>query len=205
MSHDGRMVGHFSSRTRERLREEILDAAAAEVVARGWRGLRMQAVADAVGVSRQTVHNEFTTKQGLASSLALHIAARYCDEHEIQIANSTDVVSAMRDTVRRGLEEAAEDPVFKTVMTPESSDTFLPLYTSDSAPLVQMFTERLSSAWLRRWPELDPDRLRIVMTAATRLVLSHILLPIQPPEQVADDAAALLGGFLLDSSPPPAS
>jgi hypothetical protein len=90
-------------------------------------------------------------------------------------------------------------------MTPESSDTFLPLYTSDSAPLVQMFTERLSSAWLRRWPELDPDRLRIVMTAATRLVLSHILLPIQPPEQVADDAAALLGGFLLDSSPPPAS
>ena len=191
------MDGSFAARTRQRLREEILAAAAAEVVARGWRGLRMQAVAVSVGVSRQTVHNEFSSKQRLARALVLAIAARYCDSYEQIIEASPDVRSALRDTVGKGLEGVARDAVFKALLTPDGSDTFLPLYTNEAAPLVELFNTRLTTAWRKRWPGIDPERLRIVIDAGTRLVLSHILLPTSPPEQVSEEFAALFGSFLV--------
>jgi AcrR family transcriptional regulator len=55
--------GAFVARTRERPRTEVLAAA---LEARGWRGLRMVEIADTVGVSRQTLYNEFVNKTALA-------------------------------------------------------------------------------------------------------------------------------------------
>jgi hypothetical protein len=39
------------------------------------------------------------------------------------------------------------------------------------------------------------------MEAATRFVISHILLPLHPAEQVAEEAAALFGGYLSGTAP----
>ena len=186
----------FAARTRERLREEILAAAAQEVIAGGWRGLRMQAVADSVGISRQTINAEFADKRGLAKALVLSIAAAYADEVAQIIEGSDDLESGMREAFRRGLEQAAADQVFKVVMTPDSSDTFLPLYTSDGAPLVTLFATRLAAAMARRWPELDPERLRVGTNASVRLILSHIVLPLQPIEQTTEEAVQLFVPFL---------
>jgi AcrR family transcriptional regulator len=195
------MTGGFAARTRARLREEILAATAAEVLAQGWRGLRMQAVADAVGVSRQTINNEFHTKQGLAEALVLAIASEYTYDNLRTVATSPDVTSAIRDTVRTALERTAHDEVLRAVLAPDASDTFLPLYTSAGAPLVTRFTSGMTVAFTRRWPELNPERVRIAMEAATRFVISHILLPLHPAEQVAEEAAALFGGYLSGTAP----
>lgn len=188
-------VASFATRTRERLREEILAAATQEVIAGGWRGLRMQAVADSVGISRQTINAEFADKRGLAEALVLSIGAAYADEITQIIERSADLESGMRESFRRGLEQAAADQVFKVVMTPDSSDTFLPLYTSDGAPLVTLFATRLEAVLTRRWPELDPERVRIGCNASVRFVLSHVVLPLQPIEQTAEEAALLFVPF----------
>jgi AcrR family transcriptional regulator len=185
----------FASRTRERLRAEILAAATQEVIGAGWRGLRMQAVADSVGISRQTINAEFADKRGLAQALVLSIGAAYADEITQIIEDSHNLEAGLRDAFRRGLEQAAADQVFKVVMTPDSSDTFLPLYTSEGAPLVTLFATRLAAALARRWPELDPERLRIGSDASVRFVLSHIVLPLQPIEQTAREAALLFVPF----------
>ena len=192
------MTRGFAARTRARLREEILAATAAEVLTQGWRGLRMQAVADAVGVSRQTINNEFHHKQGLAQALVLAMASDYSDDHVRTIAASPDVTSAVRHTVRHALERTARDEVLRAVLAPDASDTFLPLYTSAGAPLISLFTDGMTGAFLRRWPELDPERVRIAVEACGRVVISHILLPLHPAEQVAEEAAALFGGYLTD-------
>ncbi|HWN33754.1 MAG TPA: TetR family transcriptional regulator [Pseudonocardia sp.] len=185
----------FASRTRERLRQEILAAAIQEVIAGGWRGLRMQSVAGSVGISRQTINAEFADKRGLAQALVLSIAAAYADECAQIIEDSRDLESGMRDSFRRGLEQAAADQVFKVVMTPDSSDTFLPLYTSDGAPLVTLIATRIAAAMARRWPELDPERLRVGSNASVRFILSHIVLPLQPIEQTAEEAVRLFVPF----------
>lgn len=195
------MTKSYVLRSRERLRAEILSAAGDEVMANGWRGLRMQAVADRAGVSRQTVNNEFDSKTGLAQALVLDVGARYCDLHEKLLAACPDITTALRATIRSGLEHAASDQAFKTVLTPDGSDTFLPLYTNQAQPLLDLFATRLTAAWLRRWPELDPDLLRIANDACGRLTLSHVLLPTRPAEQVAEEFVALFAPFLAACDP----
>lgn len=50
-------------------RESLLDAAGAALARRPWSAVRMVDVAVAAGVSRQTLYNEFGSKDGLARSL----------------------------------------------------------------------------------------------------------------------------------------
>ncbi|MBB5117102.1 TetR family transcriptional regulator [Streptomyces eurocidicus] len=50
-------------------REHLLDAAFAALGSRPWSGVRMVDVAAAAGVSRQTLYNEFGSKDGLARAL----------------------------------------------------------------------------------------------------------------------------------------
>ncbi|MEV4500422.1 TetR family transcriptional regulator [Streptomyces klenkii] len=50
-------------------RELLLDAAFAALRSRPWNGVRMVDVAAAAGVSRQTLYNEFGSKDGLARAL----------------------------------------------------------------------------------------------------------------------------------------
>lgn len=189
----------FAARTRERLREEILAATAAEIAEKGWRGLRMQAIADRAGVSRQTLNNEFSSKDGLAQALVLAVGSSYCDLHDQVLAVAEDPVTAVRDAVRLSLTHASTDQAFKTVLTPDGNDTFLPLYTNEAKPLLDLFTSRLTTAWHTRWPDIDPERLRIAIDVGNRLTLSHVLLPERTPEQVADEFAAVLGPYLTGS------
>ncbi|MGW7055171.1 TetR/AcrR family transcriptional regulator [Streptomyces sp. NPDC054887] len=58
-------------------REALLDAAFTALAHRPWSGVRMVDVAAAAGVSRQTLYNEFGTKDGLARALVRREADGY--------------------------------------------------------------------------------------------------------------------------------
>lgn len=58
-------------------RESLLDSALAALADRDWSGVRMVDVAAAAGVSRQTLYNEFGSKDGLARALVRREADRY--------------------------------------------------------------------------------------------------------------------------------
>ncbi|MDJ0343230.1 TetR family transcriptional regulator [Streptomyces sp. H10-C2] len=73
-------------------RESLLDAALAALGARPWAAVRMVDVALAAGVSRQTLYNEFSSKQGLARALA----RREADEFLAGVEN------ALAEAERRG-------------------------------------------------------------------------------------------------------
>jgi AcrR family transcriptional regulator len=192
----------FAEQTRERLRAAILDATAAEVLARGWRGLRMQAVADRVGVIRQAINTEFGDKTGLARALVLRFATGYCQKVTRTVEASPDIWTAIHDSVAMGL-TATRDEVFRVVMTPDSSETFLPLYTTESAPIVEVFTAGVTEAYARRWPELGRERVRVAANAMTRFVLSNIVLPLAPIEQTAREAANLFTPYFTTTSGQP--
>ncbi|MGQ0481072.1 MAG: TetR/AcrR family transcriptional regulator [Pseudonocardia sp.] len=193
--------GSFAVRTRERLREEILIAARAEVMARGWRGLRMQGVADAVGISRQTINHEFTNKQGLARALVLALATSYLDSQQAIVQRSADVHSALRDTVAYSLELLATDGLFRTMLGVGGSETYLPLYTTEGGPLISLCADRMTTAFVQRWPALDPVRVRIIMEMISRQVISHAVSPLNPPAQVAHDTASVFARCLHDPIP----
>lgn len=71
-------------------RELLLDAAFTALGTRPWHGVRMVDVAAAAGVSRQTLYNEFGSKDGLARALVRREAEAFLAGVEHSLATTRD-------------------------------------------------------------------------------------------------------------------
>ncbi|MFF9866054.1 TetR/AcrR family transcriptional regulator [Streptomyces sp. NPDC013953] len=71
-------------------REALLDAARAALADLPWAAVRMVDVAAAAGVSRQTLYNEFGSKEGLARALLRSEADTYLEGVERLLGGNTD-------------------------------------------------------------------------------------------------------------------
>jgi AcrR family transcriptional regulator len=186
----------YRERARERFRSDALDTAGEAVVAHGWRALEMREIARCVGVSRQTLHNEFGTKHGLARALVMRLTGEFLDGVERELSAAGGPAGAWSAAVRYTLDTAADKPLMKSLFLAQSSDEFLPLLTIDSAPIVEAARERITTVLGRRWPRWDAANLEVAAEAAVRLTLSHIMLPLHPAEDVAEQTARLAMGIL---------
>lgn len=70
------------------VRAALLIAAEAHLARRPWSAVRMGEVAASAGVSRQTLYNEFGSKEGLARALARQAADGYLAGIERALARS---------------------------------------------------------------------------------------------------------------------
>ena len=173
---------------RVRVREAMLDAAHALVVARGWGAVRMGAIAAEVGVSRQTLHAEFGTKDALGQALVLRVTDRFLLGVAEQLeAHEGRLEDGVRAAVTFTLERTKADPLLQTVLTSTrgaGDEGLLPLLTSRGEPLLHRSSEVLS-AWVRgHHPDLDPALVDDVVDSVVRLVVSHAVLLLDPPDAV---------------------
>ncbi|GGV28475.1 TetR family transcriptional regulator [Actinomadura cremea] len=184
------------------VREALLDAAAAMLVERGYRGLRMQDVAAAAGVSRQTVYNEFGDKWGLAQAVLIRDNDHYLDGIDRVLSEHDDLFDAVVAAVRYTLETSADDQLKKAVLTGAGGEELLPLLTTQAEPVLFTASARLTEHAVRQWPHLDRAVLAEVADAAVRLTMSHIMLPSGPPEHVARSVARMVTGHLAAAGKP---
>ena len=183
--------------TRKRaIREELLDAAAALLTERGYRSVRMQDVADAVGVSRQTVYNELGGKWGLAQALVLRHNDRYLDGVDEALNGHDDLFSAVAAAAEFTLTAAADDPFQKAILTGTGSEDLLPLLTTQAEPVVFAARNRILEHAIRQWPELMGEALPEIVDTAVRLTISHVVLPTEPPDVVAGRIARVVIRYL---------
>ncbi|MFD0689530.1 TetR/AcrR family transcriptional regulator [Actinomadura fibrosa] len=185
------------------VREDLLDAAAELLVERGYRGVRMQDVAAAAGVSRQTVYNEFGDKWGLARAVVIRDNERYLDGIDRVLSEHRDLYSAVTAAVLFSLEMSADDQLKKMVLTGAGGDELLPLLTTQSEPVLFAASARIAEHALRQWPELDRTVLTEITEAAVRLTTSHIMLPSAPPEEVAHFIARMVTRYTGAPEPAP--
>ncbi|GAB3082455.1 TetR/AcrR family transcriptional regulator [Micromonospora schwarzwaldensis] len=186
-------------------RNAIVEAARAQTVACGWDGVRMGAVAEAAGVSRQTVYNEFGTKAGLAEALARREVDRFVGDVRAALGeHGADVRAAAYAAIRRTLAAAADNPLVKAILTSArgGSDELLPYLTTRSELVL---TE--STTALREWagchlPDADPAALAFAADSVVRLVVSHIVLPRAPVDETAGKLADLAVHLFLAAAPP---
>jgi AcrR family transcriptional regulator len=181
---------------RRPLREELLDATATLIIERGFRRVRMRDVADAVGVSRQTVYNEFGDKWGLAQALALRENERYLDAVDDALSRHEDLYSAVAAAVAYTLVTAADDPLRKAMLTGEGSEDLLPLMTTRAQPVLFAAKERIVARTMRQWPRLHETEVAELADAVVRLTMSHVLLPTDAPDIVAARLARLVSRYL---------
>ncbi|WP_328343228.1 TetR/AcrR family transcriptional regulator [Streptomyces violaceus] len=98
-------------------RESLLDAAYAALARRSWSAVRMVDVALAAGVSRQTLYNEFGSKDGLARALVRREADGYLAGVDRALAGHSDLRDRLTATAEWTASAARENALVRAMLT----------------------------------------------------------------------------------------
>lgn len=98
-------------------RESLLDAAYAALTRRPWTAVRMVDVAAAAGVSRQTLYNEFGSKEGLARALVRREADGYLAGVERALGSHTGMPERLTATAEWTAVAARESVLVRAMLT----------------------------------------------------------------------------------------
>lgn len=189
--------GPFRAAVRTLLRDTLLDSARELLRERPWSQITMADIAGASGVSRQTLYNEFGTRELFAQEFVIREGARFLEAVERAIdAHLDDPRAAIADALEMFLTAAAEDPLVKLLLSDDGTGEMLPLLTTQSKPLMQWACERLSVAMRRRWSELGQEDARLLADTFVRLAISHVTAPHSDPRDTAAGLAKLLGPYI---------
>lgn len=183
---------------RRLLRETLLDAALDELAHSSWDNITMSAVAKAAGVSRQTLYNEFGSRDEFAQALVLRESERFLAAVEGAIlAHTDDPHVALRGAFEVFLLAAEQNPLLRSALTGEGAESLLPLVTTQGSPLLEFARERLSQMIGSGWPEADEKDVWMLADVLVRLAISYATLPRGGEAgETADLVAALLDPFI---------
>lgn len=201
------MATTFRERVRQQLRDAIMDTARDITVTHGWRAVRMGDVAAAVGVSRQTLYAEFQNKDALADAVAMREVEQLLVKLGVELAGQR---GGLRDALIGGitmvLDEARANPLLHAALTAArpSDEGLLPVLTNRGAPILAAAKTTITEFAHQRFPGLDLAQLDSTIDSLIRLVISHLVLRLDPVEVIADRLATLVERSLGASSPAPA-
>jgi AcrR family transcriptional regulator len=193
---------------RSRLRALALDAARQVVLDRGWAAVRMGAVAAAVGVSRQSLHAEFGTKDDLGQALVLREASAFFAElRERLAAHPRDLAAGVADAAGFILSATRDNPMLQTILTRTPANggdvALLPLLTTRGEALFEQAGGILGEWVGAQWPEADPADVALTVDTVVRLGISYILTPTKPDAEIAALLAAVACRCLRLTDPGP--
>ncbi|WP_255950498.1 TetR/AcrR family transcriptional regulator [Streptomyces odontomachi] len=179
----------FRESVRSLLREQVLNAAFDLVAAEGWGRLRLAAVARTAGISRQTLYNEFGSKEAIGRALAEREAERFLLGIQQELdAHRDDLEAAAVAGVGYTLRQASDNPLIKAVVTSAGGgedDLLLTYLTTRPEPVFNTATAMLDAYVTEVWPQLDAESRGLAVEAVVRLTVSHIVQPGTSPEESA--------------------
>jgi len=190
------------------MRTQILDAAASLTVKQGWATLTMARVAAAVGVSRQTVYNEFGAKPALAQAIVMRELDRFLRKVVAAFdAHPDDPVEGIRSAVYDVLVFAEHNDLLHAALTKtdRSDNDLLALLTNDSAPLLDSAKRVVAAALSRHRLPVSSVQLEVCIDLVVRSILSHVVVPSGTPREIADGIAWASSQLLRADHPAPAA
>jgi len=181
---------------REQLRDCVLDAMREELLTKDWSAITLADVARAAGVSRQTIYNEFGSRQGLAQGYALRLADRLVDDVSRAIdAHVGDIYEAFLDGFRAFFTASATDPLVISLLSGDAKPDLLQIITTDSGPIIAHCSNRLTAAFMDSWLHAGEADIGVLARAIVRLAMSYVAMPPEADHDVAADLARLMTPF----------
>ena len=180
-------------------RERIVAAAVEMTTSSGWAAVTMARLADAAGVSRQTVYNEVGSKPALAETMILEELARFLQVVEQAFdAEPDDLTRAIERAVSDVLTYASANKLLHAVVSAtHGADTeLLPLLTTNAGSLLEAAKEVIGLRVAPYAPGIDPGHLDPAIDMVVRVVLSHVMQPSASPAKTGADIAWLAGQVL---------
>jgi len=191
----------YAEASRALLRDSVLDAMRDLLLTRDWSAITLSDVARVAGISRQTIYNEFGSRQGLAQGYALRLADRLVDAiHAALDANVGNIYEAFLAGFRSFFAESASDPLVISLLSGVAKPDLLQLITTDSAPIITRASQRLVSAFNQTWVVISDADAGVISRAIVRLCLSYVSMPpesdLADGADVAADLARLMAPFV---------
>jgi AcrR family transcriptional regulator len=183
----------YAEASRALLRDSVLDAMRELLLSRDWSAITLADVARAAGISRQTIYNEFGSRQGLAQGYALRLADRLVNAVEDAIySNVGDVYAAFLQGFRAFFSESAADPLVISLLSGVAKPDLLQIITTDSGPIITHCSARLTSSFMHSWVRASEEDAGMIARAIVRLALSYVSMPPEADHDVAADLARLM-------------
>ncbi len=183
------------------MRQRVIAAALELTAAQGWSAVTMSAVADHVGVSRQTVYNEVGSKPALAEAMVLAELERFLEVVGLAFdAHPRDLGAAVAGAVEGVLALAADNELLREIVSSSNgaSSELLPPLSTDATVLIAsaraVLVARLSTYDVRA----SPRRIEAVADLLVRTVLSHVMSPDPDRARTAADLAWVTTRALAD-------
>ncbi|MEU1016942.1 TetR/AcrR family transcriptional regulator [Streptomyces sp. NPDC005900] len=194
-------------------RESLLDAAFTALARRPWPGVRMVEVAAVAGVSRQTLYNEFGSKDGLARALLRRETDGYLHGVERALAEEREpadrlaavaawTVGAARGNalVRAALTGCWSDRLPTPSRAPGAASPVPAQRRADAgvpsaAELLALVRDRAVTALGGRGRPRDPD-LALACESAVRLALSYVVAPARDDDDPAEVVRGAIGRWV---------
>ena len=178
------------------LRDLVLDAMRDLLGTKDWSAITLADVAKSAGISRQTIYNEFGSRQGLAQGYALRLADRLVDAIGDAIGqNVGQVYDAFLQGFRAFFQQSAADPLVISLLTGAAKPDLLQIITTDSGPIISRASAKLAAAFRNSWVDTSEDDAGVLARAIVRLAMSYVSMPPESDHDVADDLARLMTPF----------
>ncbi|MFF2852449.1 TetR family transcriptional regulator [Streptomyces sp. NPDC058001] len=184
----------FRENVRSLLRQQVLDAAFDLVAADGWGKLRLAAIARAAGISRQTLYNEFGSKEAIGQALVERETERFLLGIQQELdTHRDDLEAAVAAGVGFTLRHAADNILTKAILTAArgGDDELLAYLTTRPEPVFDIATAMLDAYAVDAWPEIDAESRGLAVETVVRLTVSHMVQPGSSPEQSAQRIAQI--------------
>jgi AcrR family transcriptional regulator len=157
-----------------------------------WAEVTLEAVAKRAGVSRQTLYNDFGSRNGLAQAYTEAMADAYCDLVDEAMGADDDLRVGIEAAIRLILEGTGADPLIQRVQTGQAHHDLVRIVTADSGPLLERIAGRLAGSLLKHWPELDAVRAEAAGVLMARVGLGFAVMPPPRGVDLAPAIAAVL-------------
>jgi AcrR family transcriptional regulator len=187
------MSTSYRGAVRQLLRDRLLDAGREQLAERTWSAVTMAEIAGAAGVSRQTLYNEFGTRDEFGQALVIREGGRFLDAVEQAIdEHKDDPLAALAAALERFLVIAQDDSLVRVLLADDGTAGLLPLLTTQSGPLLDWASRRLADTIDEHWPGVARSDLDMLADALVRLAISHVTAPRDPPARTAAAITRLL-------------
>jgi AcrR family transcriptional regulator len=192
-SNDEQDPASYRGAVRQLLRDRLLDAGREQLSGRTWAQVTMAEIARAAGVSRQTLYNEFGTRDEFGQALVIREGARFLDAVERAIGEyPDDPLEALTAALERFLTIATTDPFVRLLLSDDGTGGLLPLVTTQSGPVIDWAGGRVAATIRQHWPQAAGVDLHVLADSLVRLAISHVTAPREPPARTAAAITQLL-------------
>jgi len=180
------------------VRTALLDAAYDAAVSGDWASTRMADVARAAGVSRQTLYNEFGSRDALAQAMAMREVESFIEgtEAALEAAHPDDPIQAVGAAALYTLQRAADNPLLKAALIDDTSG-LLSFLTTRGEPVLVAARESFERYYATHFPALTDADIALASETIPRLTISYLMLPGDAPAEVIATRLADLARKLL--------